>query len=392
MFGQCLRLSQDKDLVEGRAITLRERPEKIQLDKCDKIFNMQDLTSQAKKIAYALGFDLVSVSSADPLEEDRDRYKSWTDKGYAAELHYMTRENPRRWVPQDLMPEARSVITFALNFFASVPRAESKRGFGRVARYAWGKDYHIVVKARLEEWSEQFRKIAGPSTKIKILVDSGPLLERAFAGKSGLGFVGKNTMIISRKLGSFIFLSEVLTDAELTPDPIQESLPNQKDACGACRECIADCPTGALVAPRQLDAKKCISYWTIENRGEIPEELRSQIGDWIFGCDICQEVCPYNVLNKESQWKEFLPESGAGPHLPLLEVLKIETDAEFKKKFEGTPILRAKRAGLMRNACVVTANQKLEEAIPLLAWLAENDPEPMVRSHALWSLKEIRKS
>jgi epoxyqueuosine reductase len=291
-------------------------------------------------------------------------------------------------MPQDLMPEAKSVITFAVNFFSGAKRVEPKRGFGRVARYAWGKDYHIVVKERIQAWAEELPKIAGRPVKTKILVDSSPLLERAFAAESGLGFVGKNTLIISRKLGSFIFLSEMLIDLELEPDVLAES--ESVAACGSCKECIADCPTGALVAPRQLDARKCISYWTIENKGEIIEEMRPQIGDWIFGCDICQDVCPYNGLSKETKWKEFLPEAGTGPYLSLLEVLAIRSEEDFKKRFEGTPILRAKRTGLVRNACVVAGNQKCEEAVPSLIRVSQADPDPIVRSHALWALKRLR--
>ncbi len=162
-----------------------------------------------------------------------------------------------------------------------------------------------------------------------------------------------------------------------------------KDDCGSCKECMADCPTDALVAPRQLDARKCISYWTIENRGEIPEWIRPKIGDWIFGCDICQEVCPYTGLSKETKWKEFLPEFGAGPSLSLLEILSLNKDEDFKKRFAETPILRTKRSGLIRNACVVSANQSFTEAIPLLEKLCKEDSDPLIQSHAQWAVQQI---
>ncbi len=345
------------------------------------------LANAVKNSAYAMGFDLACVSSALPLEKDRERYADWKSKGHAGELKYMVREEPRRWVPQDLLPEAKSVITFAVNFFSGAKRMEPKRGYGRVARYAWGKDYHEVIKIRLEEWVKGLPGIAGREVKTKILVDSGPLLERAFAHKGGMGFVGKNTLIISKKLGSFIFLCEVLTDLELEADVFMED--ETKDACGSCKECMADCPTNALVAPRQLDARKCISFWTIENKGEIPLEMRPGIGDWIFGCDICQEVCPYNGLSKQSQWKDFLPEAGAGPYMNLLEVLAIPSDEEFRKRFAGTPILRSKRFGLQRNAIVVAANQKFAEAAPLLKTISLNPQEPLLQSHALWALQQL---
>ncbi len=343
-----------------------------------------------KNLAYRMGFDLVSISSAAPLEQDRDRYKEWCESGYAADLAYMVREAPRRWVPEDLLPGAKSVITFAVNFFSSAARAESRRGFGRVARYAWGRDYHEVIKIRLEQWVQNLKQELSRDFATKILVDSGPLLERAFANESGLGFVGKNTVIISRKLGSFIFLSEIVTDLELEPDRIPEGESQKKDPCGSCKECIADCPTNALVGPRVLDARKCISYWTIENKGGIPPGMRAGIGDWIFGCDICQEVCPYVGLARDTQWKEFLPVSGAGSHLSLLEVLSWDSDAQFKTRFAGTPLLRAKRFGLMRNACIVAANQQFTEAIPLLTTLARNDTNPILQEHATWALSQFR--
>lgn len=351
-----------------------------------------ELSNLLKKSAFQFGFDLVRISLAEPLEEDRKRYHEWLQKGYAADLHYMLRDVPRRWVPQDLFPEAKSVITLAVNFFSGASKMEPKRGFGRVARYAWGKDYHSVIRKRLTEWVKLLPDLIGQPVKTKILVDSSPLLERAFASLSGIGFVGKNTVIISRKLGSFIFLSEVLTDIELQEDPIRSDPFPLKDDCGSCQQCIRGCPTGALVSPRQLDARKCISYWTIENRGEIPEEIRSQIGDWIFGCDLCQDLCPYNGLSQETQWREFFPESGTGPYLSLLEVLSIKTEEEFKRKFVETPLLRAKRSGLVRNACVVAANQRFGEAIPLLKELSQRDSEQTVRTHALWSLNQIDSS
>lgn len=345
---------------------------------------------EIKKLAYQIGFDLVSISSADPDPLDEECYKNWVEQGHAAELSYMSRVIPRRWVPQDLLPDAKSVITFGANFFSGAKKMEPRFGFGRVARYAWGKDYHIVLKKRLESWVQLLQQIITEELHYKILVDSSPFLERSFARRGGLGFVGKNTLLISRKLGSFIFLSEVLTNLELESDEIKVLNPvSAKDECGSCKECLVKCPTGALVSPRSLDARKCISYWTIEHRGEIPENFRPSIGDWIFGCDICQEVCPYTGLSKETLWKEFLPECGAGPYLSLLEVLQIKSDEEFKKRFQGTPILRTKRSGLVRNSCIVSANQKFKKAMPYLEKIAKEDQDPHVRTHALWALNRF---
>ena len=340
-----------------------------------------------KDLGLSLGFDLVSVGSAAPLEEDGRRYRSWVGKGCAAGMAYMSRGSPRRWAPKDLLPEAASVATFGVNFFSGSRRLPEKKGFGRVARYAWGKDYHEIVRERLEEWVRGVSAIAGRAVRTKILVDSGPLLERGFAANAGAGFFGKNTLLISRKMGSYLFLSEVLTDLEIEPDPVPAA--SGRDHCGSCRECLAKCPTGALVSSRVLDAGLCISYLTIENRGAIPEDLRGKIGDWIFGCDVCQEVCPYNGLPKETLWKGFLPEQGAGPYIPLLEALGLRSEGEFREKFAGSPVLRARREGLVRNACVVAANQDFREALPLLRDLAGNDPSPLAREHALWAMNRM---
>ncbi|OGR87737.1 MAG: hypothetical protein A3A86_02590 [Elusimicrobia bacterium RIFCSPLOWO2_01_FULL_60_11] len=209
-----------------------------------------------------------------------------------------------------------------------------------------------------------------------------------------MGFVGKNTLLISRKIGSFIFLSEVITDLELEPDNIGDTPLNSpelsgvspdKDPCGSCKECLVECPTNALISPRRLDARRCISYWTIENKGGIPVDMRAGIGDWIFGCDICQEVCPYNGLSRDTKWKDFLPQAGAGPHLSLLEMLSMGSDEEFKKRFAGTPIMRAKRMGLLRNACVVAGNQRFKEAGPALEKI-EKGRDPLLAEHARWAL------
>lgn len=345
-------------------------------------------TKEVKNLAIQFGFDLVAVNSAHPLEEDRLKYQDWCQEGFAGELSYMTREFPRRWMPQDLLPEAKSIMTFGVNFFSGPKKIESKKGYGRIARYAWGKDYHEVIKKRLEEFIKTLKENIGSDLKTKILVDSSPFLERAFAQKGGLGFFGKNSLIISHQYGSYIFLSEILTDLEIEPDHLK--VDKIKD-CGKCFQCIERCPTQALQKEKMVDTRRCISYWTIENRGDIPLEIRPKIGDWIFGCDICQEVCPYLGVAKETRWKEFLPESGIGSHLSLLELLLVKSNEEFKEKFEGTNLLRAKRSGLIRNGCVVCVNQKFSEAIPLLEKLSKNDSELLIRDYASWALGQLKK-
>jgi epoxyqueuosine reductase len=344
---------------------------------------MRDLTENVKQSALDCGFDFVGISAAEPLEADRERFSAWRDKGFAGTMQYLEKETPRRWAPQDAMPEAKSVISLGVGFFSKT-QAEPKIGYGRVARYAWGKDYHDVIRFKLEEWCKALPGIAGRAVQSKVFVDSGSLLERAFAIAGGAGTVGKNALLIRPGLGSFFFLSEVLTDLPLQPDD-----PFQNDLCGACAKCLETCPTQAFESARMLDARKCIAYWTIESKGEIPEGLRGKFGDWIFGCDECQNVCPHNAKVQATEWKEFLPGSGAGPYLSLLEMLSIETNEEFKKKFFGTPILRAKRSGLIRNACIVAANQRFREALPLLQRLSSNS-DPIIRTHAVWAQDQIR--
>ena len=373
------------------------------------------MTEMVKNSAAHFGFDAITISSAYPLEQDGQRYQNWCADGYAAGLQYMMRPFPRRWVPQDLLPSARSVISLAVNFYGDPHRVLPRSGFGRVARYAWGLDYHEVLLQRISEWLKTLKESAGSSMESKILIDSSPLLERAFAARGNMGFIGKNTLLISRKLGSFIFLAEVLTNLDLSPD-LSSDLPpdlpnsiaspnvanvanvsnvaniakeNSKDACGSCRQCIVDCPTNALQPGRRLDARKCISFWTIENRSAIPLEMREGIGHWVFGCDVCQEVCPYEGISPPSRWKEFSPSSGCGPYLSIVEILEIQEEEDFKNRFRGTPILRTKRDGLVRNACIVAGNQKLQKALPHLEKILQKDKSPMVQEHAQWAIQKI---
>lgn len=338
-----------------------------------------------KEMADRIGFDMVRIASAKPLEEDRRKLEQWRKGGNAADLHYMVRDYPRRWMPEDLLPGAKSVITFATNYYS---RQESISPLGgRIGMYAWGKDYHKVLGKALREFSQRLYDISGGSAKTKFFVDSGPLLERAFAREGGMGFIGKNTAMITKNLGSFVFLSEVLTTLALRPDPLEES--KKGDPCGSCRICLEKCPTQALTSPRNLDSRKCISYLTIENRGEIPQDLRSLMGNWIFGCDVCQEVCPYNKRLKETNRNEFRAGSGKGRWISLMEILEIKSDEDFKKLFSGTPILRAKRSGILRNACVAVGNSGLKEALPYIRKLSQEDKDPIVRNHARWALEQF---
>jgi len=283
-----------------------------------------------------------------------------------------------------LVPYARSLITLAVDYATTAPPFEHEHRYGRVARYAWGLDYHDVVKPRLQALVDKIEAIAGREVHARCFVDAVPLLERAVAARAGLGFFGKNTNLLQPRSGSWFFLSEILLDLELPADNREI-----KVSCGSCRRCIDACPTDAFPAPYVLDSRKCISYLTIENKGAIPRELRASVGDWVFGCDVCQDVCPFNRFASDTRWPEFHPEAGVGPRLDLVAVLSIATDEEFRARFRGTPLARPKRRGLLRNAAVVAANVGATKTVPALITRVEDDPEPLIRNHCLWALSQL---
>jgi epoxyqueuosine reductase len=309
-----------------------------------------DLTEKIIDYARALGFDAVGIAPAKDLNEDEHALSRWLDMGRHGAMGYMAREPRRRSRPQWVLPGAKSVIVLAVNY-AQEMTTESEEGKphrpatkGRVSRYAWGRDYHAVIEERLAQLDAFIREAGGPGTDCRSYVDHGPVLEKAFARQAGIGFIGKNTLLITEAFGSWVFLAVILTTVALEPGSPRTS------ECGSCRACIDACPTGALVAPYQLDANCCISYLTIENKTDIPDVLKNALNGWVFGCDICQEVCPYNSHPKPAEVKEFHPDRGAGPWLLLEEVIAIRSDEEFRAAFADTPLLRPKRAGLQRNA------------------------------------------
>jgi len=314
------------------------------------------LTTEIKTYARKIGFDLVGITTAEPLEKDEQRLAAWLEAGLAGEMAYMARSPSRRARPQEILPEAKSVICLGINYYPGEPLELNPEGtYGAVSRYAWGKDYHRVIEHLLDKLIAYLKEQAGPSLKSKAVVDHGPALEKALAARAGLGFIGKNTLLIHQDLGSWIFLAELITNLELKPDA------PQFNQCGSCNACLSACPTGALLQPFVLDARRCISYLTIELKGDIPEPLRPQIEDLVFGCDICQEVCPFNAEPKRTSRYEFTASEGAGPWLDLAAVSAIREDQDFKIKFSGTPLLRPKRQGLQRNAAAVAQNLKLRE-------------------------------
>lgn len=302
--------------------------------------------------AGELGFDAVGVARADFLDQDHEALTRWIEAKAHGGMAYMAREPRRRSDPREVLPGARSVIVLGMSYGPNAsPVPPGPRPSGRVARYAWGLDYHPVIEKRLARLEAFVREVGGPQTACRSYVDHGPVLEKALARRSGIGFIGKNTLLIHEALGSWLFLAVILTTLDLDPGEAQTS------QCGSCRACLEACPTGALTAPFQLDANRCIAYLTIEHKGEIPEGLKPEMKGWVFGCDICQEVCPYNAPGhagaarpKPSPLPEFHPESGVGPCLALEALMAIETDEAFRAAFHGTPLLRPKRTGLQRNA------------------------------------------
>lgn len=334
----------------------------------------------------------MGVAPARILEQDEVALLKWVGAGLHGEMAYMAREPIRRSRPEQVLPGAESVIVLATNYYPPEPASPAggpaeKRmtsPMGRVSRYAWGRDYHSVIEQKLLQLEVFIKSKAGPDVRLKSYVDHGPVLEKAHAREAGLGFIGKNTLLITEAFGSYVFLSVILTTLPLSPgQPLThcsdqeqtlglswtaaavQDLPAagqrvkgqpQTSQCGGCRLCLDACPTGALTAPFELDARRCISYLTIEHKTEIPETLRPQMGDWVFGCDICQQVCPYNARPKTTHFKEFYPEQGVGSVLNLEEVMDCQSDEAFKRRWGHTPLIRPKRSGLVRNARGVLRN------------------------------------
>lgn len=334
-----------------------------------------------RKRALELGFDDCRVTTAHSPDH-APALLEWLEQGRHGAMAYLERNVFKRVDPQQVLAQAKSIITLAASYHRPAVAAEqSSLRKGVIARYARHEDYHDLIAPPLKELTSFINGLGGPQTRSLWYVDTGPLLERDLAQRAGLGFIGKHTNLISRKLGNWIFLAEIITTLELEPDAAE---PNR---CGACTRCIAACPTAAITAPFQLDARRCISYLTIELKGPIPEELRPAIGNRIYGCDDCLAVCPWNRFAKEGA----LMKSAVRPDLDqpaLLELLRLD-DAAFKQKFAGTPILRAKRRGLLRNVCVALGNSGDEHALPGLE-RAASDLEPLIAEHARWAIEQIR--
>ena len=331
------------------------------------------LTGAVKARARELGFDRVGVGPATPPPHAA-AFEAWLDAGHAATMSYLARGRADRLDPARLLPGARSVVAVALSY-KPAPDDASSPG---VASYARGADYHDVLRERLAMLAVCLRETAGPETASRVAVDTSAVLERDLAARAGLGWIGKNTNLLAPELGSLFFIGIVLTTAELAFD---EALP---DRCGTCTACLDACPTRAFPAPYVLDARRCISYLTIEHRGDMDDALRESVGEWLFGCDICQDVCPWNAKAVPTREPAL---RAAGPLGPIAELLAL-TPPAFRARFHGSAMTRAKRAGLLRNAAIVLGNRRDPAAVPALR-LALGDPAPEVRSAAAWAMERF---
>ena len=332
------------------------------------------LAAELKAHARALGFHLVGITSPEPFAQAELDITRWLADGHQGEMAWLNEARTHLACrPAELLPSARSLVVLGVSYRGE--ETPHQPHHGRVARYARGSDYHDVLKARLRQLADFL-----DDPEARIFVDSGPLAERDAAIRAGLGFRGKNTNLLTA-IGSYVFLGALLTTVELEFDQ-----PVQKD-CGTCTLCLQACPTSALDQPYHLQAERCISYLTIEHRGAVAGELRPLMGDWIFGCDICQEVCPYNASTRRTPatWPEFQPR--ALPDLPAL--LALDDDA-YRATFKGSPMKRAKRRGLARNAAIALGNLGDGAARLALERAAQEDPEPLVRDAAAWGLRQLR--
>jgi epoxyqueuosine reductase len=341
------------------------------------------LKEQLVAFAREVGFDSCRIAKCDPPPHASE-FRDWLRAGAAGEMDYMQRGEEKRCDPEKVLPGARSVIVLALNYWQGSPKAAETAAAtengarGRIARYAWGDDYHDVVASKLDKIDMFLRDFGGTQ---KCYVDTGPVLERDYAAQSGIGWHGKSTMLIDEKLGTWFFLAEILTTLEFDPDRPTRA------RCGTCTRCIDACPTGAITAPHRLDARRCISYLTIELKGSIPLELRPLIGDRIFGCDDCLDACPWNRFAQTSNESAFAARKST-MGMRLRDYLNL-SDPEFRALFRNSPIKRIKRRGFLRNVCVALGNAGDASDLPALE-RAATEPEPLIAEHATWAIAQIR--
>jgi epoxyqueuosine reductase len=323
----------------------------------------------------ALGFERTGFARVEAAPRS-EFLPEWLRREYHGEMAYMARSPEVRADPARLVPGARTVVVVAKNYYTDAKQPADAR-FGVVSRYAWGEDYHDVLGAKLRELRAFIESLGG---RAKVCVDTGAVLEKVWAERAGIGWQGKHSNAIAKDLSSWFFLGEIVTDLELAADR------PAKNHCGTCTRCIDLCPTKAIVAPYVVDSRRCISYLTIEHRGTIARELRPLMGNLIFGCDICQDVCPWNRFAKAAPEAAFLPKDGLDAPR-LVELLGMSRE-EFARRFRRSPIKRAKRAGFLRNVCIALGNSGDSSAVPALAKALSHE-EPLVRAHAAWALGRL---
>jgi len=313
-----------------------------------RTLTVRNRTQEIKSKARELGFAKVGIARADELTEEGQRLREWLRRGYHATMDWMASTVEKRIDPRLILPDARSVVCVAMNYYTEGRHSDDPT-VGKISRYAWGDDYHLVLTDRLRQLAEYIKQLE-PTVNVKVYVDTGPVMEKAWAVRAGVGWLGKHTNLITRELGSWVFLGEVILDLELEYD---QPIP---DYCGSCTACIEACPTGAIVEPYVLDSNKCISYLTIEHRESISPELASNLQNWVYGCDICQDVCPWNRFQQPTAEAAFAPRTYN--LAPTLTGLAEMTEEEFRERYRKSPIKRTKHAGLVRNARAVLAEQK----------------------------------
>ncbi|MCS5491112.1 tRNA epoxyqueuosine(34) reductase QueG [Algoriphagus limi] len=305
-------------------------------------------TAILKKIARQLGFDFCGIAKAEFLEEEAPRLEEWLNRNYQGQMSYLANHFDKRLDPTKLVPGAKTVLSLIYNYYPEKKLPENPDSI-KLAKYAYGEDYHLVIKEKLKTFLEMLREQIGEIDG-RVFVDSAPVMERQWAQKAGLGWIGKNSLLLNRKMGSFFFLAELIIDLEATPDS-----PLAKDYCGTCTACIDACPTDAIVQPGVVDGSRCISYLTIELKEAIPNEFKGQLENWAFGCDICQDVCPWNRFSKPHQEPAFLP------HPELEEFTNQDwiemTEETFRKVFKKSAVKRTKFAGLKRNIEFINSNK-----------------------------------
>jgi len=299
------------------------------------------MKEKIKNIASSMGFDLIGFSEFRHLNKEIFNLNNWLQNGFDAEMKYMSKNLSKRHNIREILPDAKSVISLGLNYYTP-HHHENIKEYGKVSRYAWGKDYHLILWEKLDELIKEIKKIQ-PSFDGKSYVDTGPVMDKAWAVNAGLGWQGKHSNVINDKIGSWFFISNIITNWKFTPDNIIV------DHCGDCTRCIDACPTDAIVHDYVVDSNKCISYLTIENKNEIPHELKGKTDNWLFGCDICQDVCPWNnKFSTNSSVEEFQPII-SGKEIKLTEFDQ-KSNSQFAKKYQGSPLLRARKKGMKRNA------------------------------------------